>query len=92
MFRSNDSIVLMSGIKGKIADSWAVGTPVVTTPIGAEGMGYVAPTTEPTEPTPLHELKWGGLVALTAAEFIEYVPLAVSCTHTYIHALALFGN
>jgi len=27
-----------AGIKGKISDSWFVGTPVVTTPIGAEGM------------------------------------------------------
>eukprot|EP00741_Cyanophora_paradoxa_P006352 tig00000980_g6157.t1 len=27
-----------AGIKGKVADSWAAGTPVVTTPIGAEGM------------------------------------------------------
>ncbi len=27
-----------AGIKGKIADAWCVGTPVVTTPIGAEGM------------------------------------------------------
>ncbi|MBS1960928.1 MAG: glycosyltransferase [Bdellovibrionales bacterium] len=27
-----------AGIKGKIADAWAAGVPVVTTPIGAEGM------------------------------------------------------
>lgn len=27
-----------AGIKGKIADAWAAGIPVVTTPIGAEGM------------------------------------------------------
>lgn len=27
-----------AGIKGKIADGWLVGTPCVTTPIGAEGM------------------------------------------------------
>lgn len=27
-----------AGLKGKIADSWMRGTPVVTTPIGAEGM------------------------------------------------------
>jgi glycosyltransferase involved in cell wall biosynthesis len=27
-----------AGIKGKIADAWSVGTAVVTTPIGAEGM------------------------------------------------------
>ncbi|GJP69124.1 hypothetical protein CLOP_g25747 [Closterium sp. NIES-67] len=28
-----------AGIKGKILDSWLYGTPVVTTPIGGEGMG-----------------------------------------------------
>ncbi|MBC7693660.1 MAG: glycosyltransferase [Methylotenera sp.] len=27
-----------AGIKGKIGDAWLVGTPVITTPIGAEGM------------------------------------------------------
>lgn len=27
-----------AGIKGKISDSWAAGLPVVTTPVGAEGM------------------------------------------------------
>jgi glycosyltransferase involved in cell wall biosynthesis len=27
-----------AGIKGKIADAWAAGVPVVTTPLGAEGM------------------------------------------------------
>lgn len=30
-----------AGIKGKIIDSWAAGTPVVTTPIGAEGLGGI---------------------------------------------------
>jgi len=29
-----------AGIKGKIADSWFAGTPVITTPIGAESMGW----------------------------------------------------
>lgn len=28
-----------AGIKGKLADAWAAGTPSVTSPIGAEGMG-----------------------------------------------------
>lgn len=27
-----------AGLKGKIVDSWAHGTPVCTTPVGAEGM------------------------------------------------------
>ena len=29
-----------AGVKGKIADAWYSGTPVVTSPIGAEGMGW----------------------------------------------------
>src|SRR6185437_9590273 len=37
-----------AGIKGKILDSWQAGLPVVTTPIGAEGMGW-----KPDKP-------WGG--------------------------------
>lgn len=44
-----------AGIKGKISDGWWVGTPVVTTPIGSEGMAGSLP--------------WGGLVAATSAEF-----------------------
>lgn len=31
-----------AGLKGKVADSWSVGTPVITTSIGAEGMGLGA--------------------------------------------------
>jgi O-antigen biosynthesis protein len=48
-----------AGIKGKIVDGWRSGLPVVTTPIGAEGLGYA-----PSSP-------WGGLVANTASEFVE---------------------
>ena len=47
-----------AGIKGKIADSWWCGTPVVTTPIGAEGMGYARRMAE----------QWGGVVGWTAEE------------------------
>ena len=46
-----------AGIKGKIADSWAAGTPVVTTAIGAEGMAG--------------ELPFGGSVTNSYAEFIS---------------------
>eukprot|EP01103_Thecamoeba_quadrilineata_P002947 TRINITY_DN1278_c0_g1_i4.p1 TRINITY_DN1278_c0_g1~~TRINITY_DN1278_c0_g1_i4.p1 ORF type:complete len:185 (+),score=43.92 TRINITY_DN1278_c0_g1_i4:841-1395(+) len=46
-----------AGVKGKIADSWFVGLPVVTTPIGAEGMS--------------DELEWGGLVASNVDSFVE---------------------
>lgn len=47
-----------AGIKGKIADAWSVGTPVVTTPIGAEGM------VDLTE-------DWPGEVALDPHHFVE---------------------
>ncbi|RLN87776.1 hypothetical protein BBJ28_00025484, partial [Nothophytophthora sp. Chile5] len=40
-----------AGIKGKIADSWFVGTPCVTTGVGAEGMPSVNPAA------------WGGAIA-----------------------------
>jgi glycosyltransferase involved in cell wall biosynthesis len=46
-----------AGIKGKISDSWWVGTPVVTTPIGAEGM------------TDQQKSNWGGQIATHAEEF-----------------------
>lgn len=46
-----------AGIKGKIADGWCVGTPVVSTPIGREGMDDTGP--------------WGGETACTAEEFAE---------------------
>jgi len=47
-----------AGIKGKIADAWAAGTPVVTTPIGAEGMT-------------LSTGDFTGMVADTEAEFVR---------------------
>jgi O-antigen biosynthesis protein len=47
-----------AGIKGKIADGWQVGTPVVTTPIGAEGMGE-------------EESKWGGIIVRTPENFVS---------------------
>jgi glycosyltransferase involved in cell wall biosynthesis len=46
-----------AGIKGKITDGWWAGTPVVTTPIGSEGMA--------------EDLLWGGEIAWTATEFAE---------------------
>jgi hypothetical protein len=47
-----------AGIKGKISDGWRAGLPVVTTPIGAEGMLLQ-------EATPV----FGGEIARNAAEF-----------------------
>ncbi len=46
-----------AGIKGKIADGWAAGTPAVTTLIGAEGMSDLG--------------QWGGLIAHSESEFID---------------------
>lgn len=46
-----------AGIKGKLADAMACGTPSVTTPIGSEGMAG--------------ELPWGGAVVADALAFAE---------------------
>ncbi len=48
-----------AGIKGKIADAWAAGIPVVTTPLGAEGMEI-----------PIRE-QFTGMVAETERDFAE---------------------
>jgi hypothetical protein len=47
-----------AGIKGKIVDAWRYGCPVVTTPIGAEGIGD-------------NKDEWGGIIAADEGEFIE---------------------
>lgn len=46
-----------AGIKGKIADSWFVGTPCVSTSIGSEGMT-------------LENMPWGGAVADDPQAFV----------------------
>jgi glycosyltransferase involved in cell wall biosynthesis len=46
-----------AGIKGKITDGWWTGTPVVTTPIGAEGM--------------CESLPWGGEIGMDAVDFAK---------------------
>lgn len=48
-----------AGIKGKISDAWSVGTSVVTTPIGAEGM------------TDSQDLNWAGEIAQNPEEFAQ---------------------
>lgn len=45
-----------AGLKGKIVDSWAHGTPVCTTPMGAEGM-FPATSHSP-EGFPDAEVRW----------------------------------
>lgn len=54
-----------AGMKGKIADGWAAGTPVVTTPVGAEGM-TMAGSGDGSEPL------FGGSVARSEAEFARH--------------------
>jgi hypothetical protein len=49
-----------AGLKGKIIDAWKYGIPVVTTPIGSEGMHGDAPEDE-----------WGGKVALSEDDFVK---------------------
>ena len=46
-----------AGIKGKISDAWSVGTPVVSTPVGAEGMS--------------EGFQWAGEIAQTAEDFAD---------------------
>jgi glycosyltransferase involved in cell wall biosynthesis len=46
-----------AGIKGKISDAWSVGTPSITTPIGAEGMSQGMP--------------FGGLITESENDFIN---------------------
>ncbi|GAB9464353.1 Glycosyl transferase group 1 [Globisporangium polare] len=58
-----------AGIKGKIADSWLVGTPCVSTSIGAEGMTLSRSTTA--QDTQNRELRWGGLVTDEPAAFAD---------------------
>ena len=47
-----------AGIKGKIIDSWRYGCPVLTTPIGAEGIGN-------------YNDEWGGIVVSDEGSFVE---------------------
>ena len=51
-----------AGIKGKIADAWSAGIPVVTTPIGAEGMDYRVRKAQKI---------FAGFIAKSELEFIE---------------------
>ncbi|KAL3769990.1 hypothetical protein ACHAWO_008364 [Cyclotella atomus] len=51
-----------AGIKGKIVDAWRCGCPVVSTPIGAEGM---------VDNNAMHTGHWGGSVTSTTDDFVE---------------------
>jgi glycosyltransferase involved in cell wall biosynthesis len=56
-----------AGIKGKIADAWSAGIPVVTTPIGAEGMRISGAELS------YGEARFGGEVADTEDELVASV-------------------
>ncbi len=59
-----------AGIKGKIIDAWTHGIPVVTTPVGSEGL--VGHSNEESS-------SFGGSIALTVDEFVEMaIELSVS--------------
>ncbi|KAL9185917.1 hypothetical protein ACHAXT_003694 [Thalassiosira profunda] len=61
-----------AGIKGKIVDAWRCGCPVVTTPVGAEGM---LDDDEPSSIWSIHQrsenTNWGGMVASDADQFVD---------------------
>jgi glycosyltransferase involved in cell wall biosynthesis len=56
-----------AGIKGKIVDAWRYGCPVVTTPIGAEGIGF----NEEEYDNQGQGYNWGGQVASDNDSFIK---------------------
>lgn len=56
-----------AGIKGKIVDSWGCGLPVVTTPIGAEGMS----TSDGRQSGQDDSDDWGGHIASNEDEFVD---------------------
>ncbi|MES2818222.1 MAG: glycosyltransferase [Pseudomonadota bacterium] len=61
-----------AGIKGKLADAMACGTPSVTTRVGSEGM--------------CGELAWGGAVVQDAAAFVEAAVKLYQDPHLWRHA------
>ena len=58
-----------AGIKGKIVDAWRYGMPVVTTPVGSEGM--VATNLTPESNQAREHSLFGGLIASNLHEFCE---------------------
>lgn len=59
-----------AGIKGKISDGWRAGAPVVTTPIGAEGMTLREAKSVFAQPV-FAKPVFGGLIARSATEFAD---------------------
>jgi len=64
-----------AGVKGKIVDAWRCGCPVVTTPVGAEGMmgedqcsDVVADGNKFTKD---NDGSWGGMIASDTNEFVD---------------------
>ena len=60
-----------AGIKGKIIDSWKYGCPVVTTPIGSEGMTVKTTVVDNDHDEHEETKKWGGIVASNSHDFVQ---------------------
>jgi hypothetical protein len=66
-----------AGIKGKIVDAWTFGMPVVTTPIGSEGM-MLSCNDDNNNNNNNEQLLFGGKIASTLQDFVDSaVELAV---------------
>jgi hypothetical protein len=64
-----------AGIKGKILDAWSFGLPVVTTPIGREGIV-----------TSGNEKDFGGAIASTTSSFCDHAIQLATDPETYFNA------
>ena len=69
-----------AGIKGKIIDSWLADTPVVTTPVGCEGMHL------PTSPDAMVPDHWGGRVVNNSQDFVKAAVSLYKEEHTWEQA------
>mmetsp|Transcript_17571 Transcript_17571/g.43833 ORF Transcript_17571/g.43833 Transcript_17571/m.43833 type:complete len:550 (-) Transcript_17571:1259-2908(-) len=61
-----------AGIKGKIVDAWTFGMPVVTTPIGSEGMTGSIHDSDDNDNNTQAEAGFGGSIASTLDEFCNH--------------------
>lgn len=60
-----------AGVKGKVVDAWRYGCPVVTTSIGAEGIGLVHQQQQEECDEMPNDMNWGGSVASDNQSFIQ---------------------
>ncbi len=74
-----------AGIKGKIIDAWTFGMPVVTTPIGSEGMTRSTSIDDGVNIDQSDAL-FGGSIASTLDDFCEKAIVIAQCPQTYREA------